>query len=202
MKFLIRYILLLVFILFKVSSVYGQRDSLMLLFDERRISDQKKGMLVLGSWSAGNILTGLALNPKSAGEDAYFHQMNVLWNSVNLSIAALGYMHAKKEQRVSEPMSVLEKQLKLEKSLLFNTGLDLAYIATGALLLERSRTIESLKKHNQYRGYGRSIVLQGSFLLLFDLSFYLVESASSKELNEALKLIYATPNSIGIQKSF
>jgi hypothetical protein len=174
----------------------------MRLFDERRISDQKIGMLVLGSWSAGNILTGLALKSKSEGEDAYFHQMNVLWNSVNLSIAALGYMHAKKEQLVSEPISVLEKQLKLEKSLLFNTGLDLAYIATGALLLERSNTVGSLKKHNQYRGYGRSIILQGSFLFLFDLSFYLLESASSKELNEALKLIYATPNSIGIQKSF
>ncbi len=202
MSFSFKISILFVFLGLKSVSVFGQRDSLIILFDQRRIEDQKKGMVVLGSWSLANMTSGLALRPKSTGEDVYFYQMNVLWNTVNLGIASLGYLNAKNEFASSEPMSVLEKQMKLEKSLLFNTGLDIAYVATGALLMEKARNVTSIKKHDQFRGYGRSLVLQGAFLFLFDLSFYAVESGSSKELNELLKLFYASPGGIGIQKTF
>ena len=193
---------LLLVLLIQGLSVSAQNDSLLRLFDERRIEDQKKGMLVLGTWSIGNISTALLQREKSTGEDRYFYQMNALWNSVNLGIAGMGYFTALRENPHSVPMEVLNKQLKLEKSLLFNTGLDIAYIATGGLLLERARSTAAGKTHDQLRGYGRSIVLQGAFLLVFDSCFYFIESMSSSELQHYLQFVYASPSGIGIKKSF
>jgi hypothetical protein len=195
-------ILLLIAVVLQGFQLSAQQDSLLHLFDQRRIEDQQKGMLVLGAWSVGNIGTALIQQKKTTGEDRYFHQMNALWNSVNLTIASMGYLSALREEASTEPMSVLKRQLKLEKSLLFNTGLDMAYMAAGGFLLERARNTAPGKSHDQLRGYGRSIVLQGAFLLLFDSSFYIIESRSSSELQQYLQLFYASPSGIGFKKSF
>ncbi|MFM2284915.1 MAG: hypothetical protein RLZZ543_412 [Bacteroidota bacterium] len=195
-------ILLLIAVVLQGLQLSAQNDSLLLLFDQRRIEDQQKGMLVLGTWSVGNISTALVQQGNSTGEDRYFYQMNALWNSVNLGIASMGYLSALREEASTDPMGVLKKQLKLEKSLLFNTGLDVAYMATGGFLLERARNTAPGKSHDQLRGYGRSIVLQGAFLLLFDSSFYFIESKSSGELQQYLQFFYASPSGIGFKKSF
>jgi hypothetical protein len=170
--------------------------------DQQRIQNQQSGMLVLGSWSLINIATGVILKPQSQGSESYFHQMNALWNSVNLGIAAIGFMNSRKEIGVSDPMTAMEKQIKLEKSLLFNTGLDIAYITAGAWMLERAKTQSNPNQQDQLKGFGKSIIVQGSFLLLFDACFYAISSRNSKDLRRAVSLFYITPNGIGIQKSF
>ena len=124
---------------FASKSVFAQKDSLIFSMDKQRIHSQQNGMLVLGTWSLGNIISGVVLKSQTEGSESYFHQMNALWNSVNLGIAAMGYLKSSKEQPTSDPMASIEKHLQLEKSLLFNTGLDLAYITAGAWMIERSK---------------------------------------------------------------
>jgi hypothetical protein len=195
-------IVLAVLLVVIVGKADAQRDSLLFQFDQSRIADQKTGMVILGSWALGNIGTGIVLRSQAQGEDLYFHQMNALWNTVNASIAGFGYLNALRENASSDPGVVLGKQLKLEKSLLFNTGLDVAYMATGAWMLEYSKTQGQQKRKDQFRGYGRSLVLQGAFLLVFDASFYAIESRHSQDLQRLLELFYVSPGGIGFQKNF
>ncbi len=195
-------IVLAVLLVGVVVKADAQRDSLLFQFDQSRIADQKTGMVILGSWALGNIGTGIVLRSQAQGEDLYFHQMNALWNTVNASIAGFGYLNALRESASSDPGVVLGKQLKLEKSLLFNTGLDVAYMATGAWMLEYSKTQGQQKRNDQFRGYGRSLVLQGAFLLVFDASFYAIESRHSRDLQRLLELFYVSPSGIGFQKNF
>jgi hypothetical protein len=61
-------------------------------------------------------------------------------------------------------------QTDLDKVLLFNAGLDLAYIAGGFWLVERSKNAD--KRPERLKGYGQSVILQGAFLFAFDIAFY------------------------------
>ena len=187
---------------FASKSVFAQRDSLIYSLDKQRIQSQQNGMLVLGTWSLGNIVSGVILKSQTEGSESYFHQMNALWNSVNLGIAAMGYLKSSKEQPASDPMASIEKHLQLEKSLLFNTGLDLAYITAGAWMIERSKNQVNPLKMEQLRGYGKSLIVQGSFLFLFDACFYAIASRNSKDVQRAVSLFFITPSGIGIQKTF
>jgi hypothetical protein len=72
----------------------------------------------------------------------------------------------------------------LEKTLLFNAGLDVGYIMTGLYLTELSR--RAGEQQERLEGYGWSLVLQGGFLLGFDLILYLVQRQSREPIRRAL----------------
>ena len=69
--------------LFFTIEVCAQKDSLIYSMDKQRIQNQQNAMLVLGTWSLGNIVSGVILKSQTQGSESYFHQMNALWNSVN-----------------------------------------------------------------------------------------------------------------------
>jgi len=146
-------------------------DSLM-SFHQSRMVINETAMLVLGGWAAGNILIGTYGNFKASGETKYFHQFNAAWNIVNLGIAAFGYFNAVN----SDPSSMTNLEIikdfnSLQNLLLLNAGLDVAYIATGFYLKERPKNSSNSER---LRGYGNSLLLQGGFLLLFDVSLFFI----------------------------
>ena len=198
----IRCIFVIAGLFFTSETVFAQRDSLIYSMDKHRIQNQQNGMLVLGTWSLGNIVSGVILKSQTQGSELYFHQMNALWNSVNLGIAAMGYFKSSKEHPTADPMASIEKHFQLEKSLLFNTGLDLAYITAGAWMIERSKNQIDIQKMSQLKGFGKSLIVQGSFLFVFDACFYAIASRNSKDLQRAVSLFFITPSGIGIQKTF
>lgn len=152
------------------SSALGQRDSLILSFEELQQDINKTGMLVLGGWAAGNILAGTYGNFKASGEAKYFHQFNAMWNVVNLGIATLGYLNAvNSDPALMINVEIIKEFNSLQNILLLNAGLDVAYIATGFYLKERSKNSLSAKRLS---GYGNSLLLQGGFLLAFDFALY------------------------------
>jgi hypothetical protein len=167
-------------------------------YDENRIKRQKTSLKILGTWSVINITSGLALRTRSEGDSYYFHEMNAGWNTINLAIAASGLLSLKKQTTSSNPFEMLESSLQYEKSLLFNAGLDLAYITAGAFLIERGINEKELIRRQRFRGYGRSIILQGMFLLLFDSVLYFNESRFSSALREGMQSIYLMPGGLGI----
>lgn len=146
-------------------------DSLM-SFHQSRMAINETAMLVLGSWAAGNILVGTYGNFKASGEAKYFHQFNAAWNIVNLSIATLGYFNAVNSGHSSMTnLEILNDYNSLQSFLLLNAGLDVAYIATGFYLKERSKNSASAER---LRGYGNSLLMQGGFLLVFDIALYFI----------------------------
>lgn len=167
-------IFLLIFLIVPLAQLAAQdifSDSLA-SFHQSRMNINKTAMLVLGGWAAGNILIGTYGNFKASGEAKYFHQFNAMWNVVNLGIAAFGYFNAVNSDPSSMTnLEIIKDYNSLQNFLLLNAGLDVAYIATGLYLKERSKNSSS---NERLRGYGNSLLLQGGFLLLFDVSLFFI----------------------------
>ena len=166
-------------------------------FNKQRNRIDKTAFKVLGSYSAANVIYGSIASSQTSGSNQYFHQMNAIWNGVTLGITAIGYLTKKDEGNLGYSAS-LQKQHSTEKLFLFNAGLDLAYIAGGAYLYEKSKT--STKKPERLKGYGQSVMLQGGVLLVFDAVVYAIHNRHGKKLTglaDRLQLS-ATGNGIGI----
>jgi hypothetical protein len=130
-----------------------------------RLAINRTGMQVLLGWSALNLGAGTWGYFASEGRWKYFHQMNAGWNIVNGAIAVGSLIGAASEDPASPGLvATLQEANFIEKVLLFNAGLDVGYIATGAFLNERGLRKDS----DRLVGYGRSLMLQGAFLLAFD----------------------------------
>jgi len=166
-------------------------------FNARRLKIDKTAMTILASYSTANIVYGTIAASQTTGSNKYFHQMNAIWNGVTLGIVALGHFTTKKEGELGLAAS-LKKQHSVEKLFLFNTALDLAYVAGGAYMYERSKT--TTNKPERLKGYGQSVMLQGGVLLLFDGLMYAIHQRHGKRLDSILQnvQIAATGNGIGL----
>lgn len=158
-------------------------------------------MTILGIWAGINIVQGSISATNAEVTDKAFFKMNTYFNAVNLGIAGVGLAMARKEldKKYSYAENIL-KQQKLEKILLLNAGLDAAYIATGLYLKERGMRMEN----PQTTGYGNSFVLQGAFLLVFDLVQYGNHRRNGKLLEKEMGnwQVGTTSNGIGLAYHF
>jgi hypothetical protein len=152
--------------------------------DERRNRINAAGMLTLGSWAFANIGVNTALYFATEEDTRYFYEMNVLWNVVNLGIAGLGYWGSVRAEPNEDLFGSVDAQYGLEKALLLNAGLDTAYMMTGLFLMEYAENGSS--NQARFRGYGQSLLLQGGFLLVFDLVMYAVQRRSRSLLETLL----------------
>lgn len=166
--------------------------------NEERLRHNQKGMTVLGGWAAGNMIAGGIGMTQSTGNVRYFHQMNLAWNSVNLAIAAMGYFGAKTGPSTFTLKETVEEYQRFENILLFNAGLDMGYIATGAYLWERGLRKES----DRLKGYGQSLILQGAFLFTFDIIMFFISRNNSSKLIHALDGITIQPTGTSYRLQF
>ena len=149
-------------------------------FEKERVRYSKNAMVVLAGWSAANIVvSGIATDTRNK-EMRYFHQMNVMWGSINLAIAGLGYWGAGRE-KIDNPTleAVLKHQNRIEKTNLINAGLDVVYVGAGLLM---NKTSDNQKNPERFKGYGNSIMMQGGFLLLYDAIIYAIHHKHGKQL--------------------
>lgn len=79
------------------------------------------------------------------------------WGAIDLVIAGVGAVRPPPEDPA-----------KLRKVLLFNAGLDVGYVATGAHLVYWKPTFDGRITAQQSVGHGAAIVVQGLFLLVLD----------------------------------
>jgi urease gamma subunit len=160
-------------ILLSVSFLTIQAQSLESIesFNKERLEINKRGMLVLGSWATANLAWGIVGATQTEGATQAFHQMNAGWNAVNLLIAGAGYWSSRKAKTSLSLAETFAEQKKMEQILLFNAGLDIAYITSGLLMMEYARRGEN---SNQWMGFGRSLILQGGFLFAFDIAMALI----------------------------
>lgn len=188
------------FLLFFAVVCWGQSTQLT-EFNQGRLQRQRTAMLVLGGWAVGNIGYGLAARGNATGVNRHFHDMNIGWNAVNLTIAALGYYTASKTDPASFDLyTSLQEEYKIQKILLLNAGLDVGYMMGGLYLMERSKNSE--KNADRLKGFGQSILLQGGFLFAFDLATYFVLQNHAGEIPELLSGLQFSGNSIGLHLTF
>jgi hypothetical protein len=156
----------------------------LLHFNKERQQIDQQLMIGLGTWAVGNFaLSGYGWATAANAQDKYFHQMNVMWNTVNIGLAVPGYIRAKNANLGLNEAQTWEAQQKTQKIFLVNSAMDLGYLASGLVLKQQNSTDAS--KQAQFEGYGNSLLLQGGFLLLFDLSAYWIHQHHGYVLQKA-----------------
>lgn len=175
-----------------------QSETTLPVFNQKRLDLNRKGMTVLGGWAGANLLAnGLALR-HAAGSDKAFYQMNLAWAGVDLALAGLGLLGNRRAKTDLSVYESLEEQHKTEKLFLVNAGLDVAYLTGGLYLKER----DTPKNADRNEGYGNAILVQGSFLLLFDGAMYAVHRAHFKRNKGFWRRLEAAEGGVGISVRF
>jgi len=149
------------------------------VINQTRLDYNQQGMLILGAWAVLNLLLGSIGSFRTRGQSQAFHQMNAYWNVVNLGIAVFGFWQATQVAAMNFWEGLVAQQ-QIEKVLLANVALDFGYLLLGLYLIERGRRLEK----DKWIGFGKSILLQGAFLLLFDAILYGFQQQLGMELLE------------------
>lgn len=184
-------LLFLLFFLF-AQNVFAQDNS---AFNQKRKNINQAGMIILGSWAVGNIVLNPILARNAQGSDKYFHQMNVMWNMVNLAIAGFGFYSAFKESpELFSALQTIEEHRKIKKILLINAGLDVGYMLGGLYMMHRSKT--ATNRPERLKGFGQAVVLQGAFLFVFDLILYSVHAAHGNSMPQIFEQVSISPMGI------
>lgn len=168
-------------------------------FSQQRYNHTKTLGLTLGSYALANLaVSGIALGSAS-GETKYIHQMNLYWNFVNLGIAGVGLLGLRKQNPQTETLADAVRQHEsIKRTLAFNAGLDVAYIVGGMYLINRGENRPD--QRDKLRGFGKAVIAQGGFLLVFDAVNYLIFSKQGDA--KQFKLIGQGPVGVGMQMTF
>jgi hypothetical protein len=159
-------------------------------------------MIVLGSWALLNIGSGIIGQGQTAAEQQHFYRMNTIWGGVNLVLAGISYFSSKRGA-VASQRGTFQKQATTEKLFLFNTALDLGYVAFGLYTRERGNRFTGERK-DRLSGTGKSLLVQGGFLAFFDGVLYLLHTKNGSRLRQSLSglTIGQSANGVGILYRF
>jgi hypothetical protein len=165
----------------------GQADMLSLAeWNRERLGIQKNGMYVLGSWALTNFAVSGYYMTKTSDRTFFFHQMNVFWNVVNLGIATFGYFGAAGSPLDLGLEQTVEEYRSFGRILGINAALDVGYVMTGFFLKSRGKKSDSYSE--RLIGYGNSLILQGSFLFVFDVALAYINQYSLSRMADAYSL--------------
>lgn len=183
-----------------VPSVFAQMDS----SDEwnrRRLLREQEAMKVLFIWGNVNLGTGVVGTIALEDESDYkwFSMLNAGYGAVNTTLGLLGINRTKKQLKSLPTLEEGYRDLRRTRNiLLVNAGLDVGYIVTGVLLRDQilfddpgffPERMSVFKR----RGFGASLIVQGSALLIFDSITAWSLSKSEIHISPVL-----TPNGAGI----
>ncbi|MDG1914154.1 MAG: hypothetical protein P8I55_06150 [Crocinitomix sp.] len=148
-------------------------------YNQERLKLTENLMVGLGSWSVANMGVSGVGWATTDNEAKYFHQMNVMWSGVNMIIAFPSYFKAKKTdpKGISFSETWRTQHIK-EKVFLFNTALDLVYVSGGVYL--KQRALVDANNYQRYRGWGNSLIMQGGFLFILDLTATILHTKHRK----------------------
>jgi hypothetical protein len=171
---------------------------------------QREGMYLLTSWAAVNIAGGTAGYFLAKDREwKYFHEMNVFWNTVNMGLGIAGILSERKSRQDLSLTESIRAQKKIERIFLINSGLDLLYIGGGIAM----KSFQNANNRDKMTGYGNSLIMQGSFLLVFDAMEYFLHRSNGQRFKNknlgitctgsGLRLVYnLSGNQNSSKKSF
>lgn len=170
LHFIMKQLLFSFFILLASLQVIAQDMEVFNQYNHELNTQNRNGMIALGSWGVGNIIVGTAgaLTTEPGSMMFNFHLMNASWNIVNVAIAVPAYLGARK--RLSKSYDIpgsFKLQRQQETLYAINMAADVLYIGSGVFLQEFGNRYEP-KVNDAFKGLGYSLILQGGFLLVFD----------------------------------
>jgi hypothetical protein len=170
-------------------------------FYTRTLDINRSGMYFLGGWALANMATGAYGSLAYEGESKYFHQMNAAWNLVNAGIATYALFEiAGTDIAGLSGEDIMKKHIRTENIFLFNAGLDILYMAGGAWMV--SAASKYPKRYDLMRGYGKSIILQGAFLFLFDLAKFGIQYNHRQVFQDSAVKLGFTPDGLSVVVGF
>lgn len=132
---------------------------------------QERVSRALARWALASIALGAGLWWDGARDGtarrAAFGQQTVAWGAVDAVIAALGDRRRRARLTALADADLADGELQrreragLRRLLVVNAGLDVGYLAGGVAWARRGDPAS--------RGHGAAVVVQGLFLLVFDL---------------------------------
>ena len=165
--------LIILILILSIKVTYSQSSQE--LFIQKIHTINRTGMSILGTWSVGNLTYSSIKLTEATGSNKTFHQMNLGWSSVNLSLATLGFIQSN-TKRIQPNQSIEFLQTRTEKIFLINTILDIGYMSAGLIMMQSKNPENQEIMH----GFGSSILLQGGFLFVFDSLMYLTHKQHKK----------------------
>ena len=185
-----------IFAMLFINTAYAQ-DILEINKDRQKLS--REGMTFLTSWAAINIAGGSAAYYLAKDREwKYFHEMNVFWNTVNLGLGIAGLLMERKSKTDMNMEQSLKAQKRVERIFLVNSGIDLIYIGSGLAM----RQMQNAKNPERMRGYGNALILQGSFLLVFDGVEYFLHRSNGYRYKTSKLSFNFNGNSVGLSYNF
>lgn len=143
------------------------------LLHKQFYTSQQQSLSILSGWSVLNIAYSPLVSPNLFTPSTsleYFHLGNFNWSLLNVGIAGLSHYGVYRKSIQSWSLSSLKTQKrKVKRIIKINITLDCVYILAGAIL--RYAVSENSEAYQNFQGNGNSIILQGSFLLLYDSVF-------------------------------
>ncbi len=167
----------------------------------RQTNFNKTAMITLNSWAVGNIAYGTIACSQTNGEAKYFHQMNAIWNVVNLGIGIPGIIGAYKVQGQQSFETLFKNQKKMETIFLFNAGLDVAYMTAGVALRDYGKSLTGTDAM-RFKGYGSSLIFQGGFLFAHDLAMFFMLKSNTKLFDKEWKNVRLNISPVGATLKF
>lgn len=145
---------------------------------ERRRRSRIVAMSTLLGWSGANM--GVAAGGWALADDPEwvgFHQMSLAWNAINVAIAIPSLISAVRTDPSSFDLrDTMLDHRRTTTAFAFNTGLDVGWVSMGTALLLRGQ----LQDDRRLVGMGRSMMVHGGFLLVFDLVNWVVQGTWNK----------------------
>lgn len=184
-------------LIFFIAPSFAQAPTKNELYEFNRSRNKKtnRGLKVLGGWSLANIAVSGTMYFNTKGTDQYFHQMNVMWNGVNMLIVAASLLP--KEKNDLDLNKTLNWQSNTEATYIAAAALDLLYSSAGLYLTERAKN--DPKQHDRFKGWGNSLIIQGGFLFLFDTSMYIIQKRNGKKLYKMMDKIDIGTSGLGFK---
>lgn len=158
-------------------------------WNARRLGVNRASMIVLGAWALGNLAVGSVGFATASDERVRFlHLGNAAWNVVNLALATIGLISDwGKDPASFDARQSLEAISTQQKVLLVNAGLDVAYLATAAFLWQRGDATADAR----LVGLGQALLIQGGFLLVFDVVCAVLAGRLTEDLLLGVELVPA-----------
>jgi hypothetical protein len=155
--------------------------------NKRRYQIARTGFITLGSWAALNIVAGLIGRQHSTGERKQFFRATTIAGAIDMLFAGVGYITTNRiAARPHDVVETFKKQALAEKVFLVSVGLDIGVVAYGLYTKERANRFTG-EKSAWLNGAGKTLLLQGSFLILFDGILYILQAKNGKRLHQKLQ---------------
>ena len=158
-------------------------------FDARFLIILNKHLAVLAWWCFLHLLIGIPMLLWSAGWLWYFATMNISWALINLWIVFKLYDHIYHRRfRKGNVYRRFQIQQHVEKMLALNIGLDISYCLAG--LYMSSWIGEGAS--GMWVGFGNAVLLQGGYLLIHDISFFILHHRNYRKCRPFLEDVIET----------